>query len=75
VEAGHHRLETRQVFAVPVSHYHRCIAKVSGGINHRGHGQAAATWNKTTTEVCFYIISSLAAAAAAQPGDSFPLEY
>jgi len=36
-------LKTRQVFAVPVSHYHRCIAKVSGGINHRGHGQAAAT--------------------------------
>jgi len=43
VEAGHHRLEIRQVFAVPVQITTVASPKSVGGINHRGHGQAAAT--------------------------------
>lgn len=65
VEAGHHRLETRQVFAVPVSQLpplHRQSQWV-GLTTVVMVKRRRQLWNKTTTEVCFYI-SSLAAAAA-----------
>lgn len=64
VEAGHHRLETRQVWAVPVSqlppsHRQSQWLGLTTVIMVRSSRQL---WNGTTTEVRFYI-SSLAADA------------
>jgi predicted transposase YbfD/YdcC len=59
VESGHHRIEHRQVWAVPISQI--------PNFPSAGKWQGLATvvmvkrrrelWNKTTTEVCFYITS------------------
>lgn len=64
IEAGHHRIERRQVWAVPISQV--------PDLPNRDKWQGLATvvmvkrerrlWNKTTTDVCFYI-TSLAADA------------
>ncbi len=65
VETGHHRFETRQVFAVPVSQLpplHR-QSQWLGLTTVVMVKRRRQLWNKTTTEVCFYI-SSLAAVAA-----------
>ncbi len=59
VESGHHRIEHRQVWAVPISHIPNCPSAA------QWQGLAAVVmvkrrrelWNKTTTEVCFYITS------------------
>jgi predicted transposase YbfD/YdcC len=64
VEAGHHRIETRQVWAVPVSqlpplHRQSQWLGLTSLIMVRSTRQL---WNKTTTEVRFYL-SSLAADA------------
>ncbi len=59
VETGHHRLETRQVFAVPVSQLpplHRQSQWV-GLTTVVMVKRRRQLWNKTTTEVCFYISS------------------
>ncbi len=65
METGHHRFETRQVFAVPVSQLpplHR-QSQWLGLTTVVMVKRRRQLWNKTTTEVCFYI-SSLAAVAA-----------
>jgi predicted transposase YbfD/YdcC len=64
-EAGHHRIEHRQVWAVPLSQVpglpgHRKWKGLSTVVMVKRERQL---WNKTTTEVCFYI-TSLAADAA-----------
>lgn len=62
MEAGHHRIETRQVWAVSVSQLPQL---------HRQNQWLGLTtvvmvlrtrqlWNKTTTEVCFYLSSRTA---------------
>jgi len=65
VETGHHRIETRQVWAVSVSqlpplHRQSQWLELSTVVMVYRTRQL---WNKTTTEVCFYI-SSLEADAA-----------
>jgi predicted transposase YbfD/YdcC len=65
VEAGHHRIETRQVWAVSVSQLpplHR-QSQWLGLTTVVMVKRTRQLWNKTTTEVCFYI-SSLTAEAA-----------
>jgi predicted transposase YbfD/YdcC len=64
-EAGHHRIEHRQVWAVPLSQLptlpsHSKWQGLSTVVMVKRKRQL---WNKTTTEVCFYI-TSLAADAA-----------
>ncbi|NJM99906.1 MAG: ISAs1 family transposase [Phormidesmis sp. RL_2_1] len=64
-EAGHHRIEHRQVWAVPLSQLpalpsHSKWQGLSTVVMVKRERQL---WNKTTTEVCFYI-TSLAADAA-----------
>jgi predicted transposase YbfD/YdcC len=64
-EAGHHRIEHRQVWAVPLSQVptlpsHSKWKGLSTVVMVKRERQL---WNKTTTEVCFYI-TSLAADAA-----------
>lgn len=59
VEAGHHRIDTRQVWAVPVSQF--------PSLHRQGQWVGLSTivmvrsrrqlWNKTTTEVRFYLSS------------------
>jgi predicted transposase YbfD/YdcC len=64
VEAGHHRIETRQVWAVPVSQL-GSLHRQSQWVGLTSVIMVCSTrqlWNKTTTEVRFYI-SSLAADA------------
>jgi predicted transposase YbfD/YdcC len=64
-EAGHHRIEHRQVCAVPLSQ----VPTLPNRSKWKGFAtvvmvkRARQLWNKTTTEVCFYI-TSLAADAA-----------
>jgi predicted transposase YbfD/YdcC len=65
VEAGHHRIETRQVWAVSVSQLpplHR-QSQWLGLTTVVMVKRTRQLWNKTTTEICFYI-SSLEAEAA-----------
>lgn len=65
VEAGHHRLETRQVWAVSVSQLpplHR-QSQWLGLTTVVMVKRTRQLWNKTTTQVCFYL-SSLQADAA-----------
>lgn len=65
VEAGHHRIETRQVWSVPVSQLpplHR-QSQWLGLTTVVMVKRTRQLWNKTTTEVCFYV-SSLQADAA-----------
>jgi predicted transposase YbfD/YdcC len=63
-EAGHHRIEHRQVCAVPLSQ----VPTLPNRSQWKGFAtvvmvkRARQLWNKTTTEVCFYI-TSLAADA------------
>jgi predicted transposase YbfD/YdcC len=63
-EAGHHRIERRQVWAVPISQ----VPDLPNPSKWRGLATVVMVkrerrlWNKTTTEVCFYI-TSLAADA------------
>lgn len=59
VESGHHRIETRQVWVVPVSqlpplHRHSQWLGLTSVVMVRSQRQL---WNKTTTEVRFYISS------------------
>lgn len=59
VETGHHRIETRQVWAVPVSqlpplHRQRQWVGLSSVVMVKSTRQL---WNKTTTAVRFYISS------------------
>lgn len=62
-EAGHHRFERRQVWAIPISQ----VPDLSNQ-NNKWRGLATVVmvkrerhlWNKTTTEVCFYITSLVA---------------
>ena len=64
-EAGHHRIERRQVWTVPISE----IAGLPNASKWKGLASIVMVkrerqlWNKTTTEVCFYI-SSLSVDAA-----------
>lgn len=64
-EAGHHRIERRQVWAVPITQ----VPDLPNPSKWRGLATVVMVkrerrlWNKTTTEVCFYI-TSLAADAA-----------
>lgn len=63
-EAGHHRIERRQVWAVPITQ----VPDLPHPSKWRGLATVVMVkrerrlWNKTTTEVCFYI-TSLAADA------------
>lgn len=63
-EAGHHRIERRQVWAVAISQ----VPDLPNPSKWRGFATVVMVkrerrlWNKTTTEVCFYI-TSLAADA------------
>ncbi len=65
VEAGHHRIETRQVWTVPVSQLpplHR-QSQWLGLTTVVMVKRTRQLWNQTTTQVCFYL-SSLQAQAA-----------
>ncbi len=65
VEGGHHRIESRQVWTVPVSQLpplHR-QSQWLGLTTVVMVKRTRQLWNKTTTEVCFYV-SSLQADAA-----------
>ena len=69
VESGHHRLETRQIWAVPVAqlpprHRQSCWTGLTTVVMVRSIRQL---WNKTTTEVRFFI-SSLAGDAQKHAG-------
>ena len=63
-EAGHHRIEHRQVWAVPISQ----LSDLPNRTKWKGLTSVVMVkrqrclWNQTTTEVCFYI-TSLAADA------------
>lgn len=63
-EAGHHRIEHRQVWAVPLSQVPAlaCHSKWKGLATVVMVKRERQLWHKTTTEVCFYI-TSLAADA------------
>ena len=58
-QSGHHRIEHRQVWAVPISQ----VSEVPNQSNWRGLATVVMVkrerrlWNKITTEVCFYITS------------------
>ncbi|MGF1499117.1 MAG: ISAs1 family transposase [Elainellaceae cyanobacterium] len=64
-EAGHHRIEHRQLWAVPLSKVPELpqASKWSGLASLVMVKRTRQLWNRTTTEVCFYI-SSLEADAA-----------
>ena len=76
-EAGHHRIERRQVWAVPISQ----VPDLPNPIKWRGLAtvvivkRSRRLWNKTTTEVCFYITSLGADAKNVGTGDSLPLGH
>jgi predicted transposase YbfD/YdcC len=63
-EAGHHRIEHRQLWAVPISQVPDLpnLSKWRGLATIVMVKRERRLWNKTTTEVCFYI-TSLAADA------------
>ena len=66
IESAHHRIERRQVWVVPLS----AISNLRNSSKWKGLASIVMVrrerklWNKTTTEVCFYI-SSLSAEAEA----------
>ena len=66
IESAHHRIERRQVWVVPLS----AISNLRNSSKWKGLASIVIVrrerklWNKTTTEVCFYI-SSLSAEAEA----------
>jgi predicted transposase YbfD/YdcC len=59
VESGHHRLENRQIWAVPISQIPdlAIAAKWKGLATVVMVKRVRQLWNETTTEVCFYITS------------------
>jgi predicted transposase YbfD/YdcC len=59
VESGHHRLENRQIWAVSISQIPdwAIAAKWKGLATVVMVKRVRQLWNKTTTEVCFYITS------------------
>jgi predicted transposase YbfD/YdcC len=67
-EAGHHRIERRQVWAVPITQVPNLpnLAKWRGLATVVMVKRERRLWNKTTTEVCFYITSLAADATGFQ---------
>lgn len=78
VETGHHRIETRQVWAGSIDKSTTTVAsaKLVGGLNYYCHGQANPSIVEHNDNRSWLLPQLLGSrCSATQPGDSSPLEY